>query len=73
MKYAVVDYASAHEIVERNMFLEWDGWDITTRRKSENGFSDKRGVFKNGEWWLQFRYPLRNDGTWKIPEIYVNH
>ncbi len=73
MKYVQVDYDTAHNIVDNNQFLSWDGWDITTKRKSPNGYSDKRGVFADGEWWLQFRYPLRDDGTWKVPDIYVNH
>lgn len=72
MQFVTVDYDKAHEIVENNQFLEWDNYDIITRRKSDNGYSDRRGVFYNGEWWLQFRYALRNDGTWKVPDIYVN-
>lgn len=73
MKYATLDYDAAHEVVERNRFLSWDGYDIVTHRKSENGYTNKRGVFKDGEWWLQFRYSLRPNGTWEVPEIYVNN
>lgn len=73
MKYVTLDYDTAHAVVEQNRFLSWDGYDIVTRRKSPNGFSDKRGRFVNNEWWIEFRYPLRNDGSWKVPDIYAKN
>ncbi len=72
MKYVSLDYDQAHAVVDKNQFLDWDGYDIITRRRDPKGYSDKRGVFKNGEWWIQFRYPLADDGTWSVPNIYVN-
>lgn len=72
MKFLTLGYDEAHDLVESNRFLSWDGWDIVTRRKSDAAWADKRGVFVDGQWWLQFRYPLRSDGTWGVPDIYAN-
>lgn len=73
MKYDVLDYDSAHAVVDGNRFLEWDGYDIVTWRKDASGWMDPRGQFKNGVWGIQFRYSLRDDGTWRIPRPYVEH
>ena len=73
MKYKTLDYDEAHKIVEGNRFLRWDGWDIVTWRKDASGFMDTRGKFNRGAWGIEFRYPVRDDGTWKVPFAYVEH
>ena len=72
MKLASLDYATAHEVVERNKFLSWDGWDIVTWRKDPRGYSDRRGKFMNNAWGILFRYTVQPNGTWRVPENYVN-
>lgn len=72
MKFISLNYDDAHKVVDSNRFLNWDGWDIVTRRKSPGAWMDKRGIFADGQWWLQFRYPVRSNGTWEVPDIYVN-
>jgi hypothetical protein len=72
MIYNVADYDTAHKIVEDNKFLEWDGYDITTWRKNPGALMDRRGAFRDGAWGLLYRYPLQDDGTWNIPEIYYD-
>lgn len=71
MKYEILDYNAAHATVEGNRFLNWDGWDIVTWKPNPKGYSDKRGSFRRGKWGIEFRYPLRNDGTWRVPDTYV--
>ena len=71
MKFVEVDYEEAHDIVTRNRFLEWDGWDIVTWRKDPRGYSDRRGAFRRGDWGILFRYRPQKSGTWSIPENYV--
>jgi hypothetical protein len=77
MKYQTLDYDTAHAVVDGNRFLAWDGWDIVTWRKDAEGWMDTRGKFKqgrkNGAWGIEFRYPLQDDGTWRIPTPYVDH
>jgi hypothetical protein len=73
MKYVMVDHDQAHEAVQNNRFLNWDGWDITTWRKDAAGYYDVRGEFKSGSWGITFRYPLRSDGMWRIPVNYVRN
>ena len=70
MKSVMLNYDTAHEVVERNRFLSWDGWDIVTWRRDARGYSDKRGQFRDG-WGILFRYPVTDSGEWKIPENYV--
>lgn len=72
MKLTSLDYDAAHDIVARNKFLSWDGWDIVTWRKDPRGYSDRRGKFINGSWGILFRYKVQRDGTWRIPSNYVN-
>lgn len=71
MNYITLDYDAAHEAVDNNRFLEWDGWTITTFRKNPRGYSDPRGKFVRGSWGIEYRYPVRNDGTWRIPSNYA--
>lgn len=71
MKYVTLGYDEAHKVVDTNRFLNWDGFTITTWRKDPAGYSDRRGEFHRGSWGITFRYPLRADGTWKVPENYV--
>lgn len=73
MIYTTLNYKEAQDIVESNRFLEWDGWTITTWRSDPKGFSDVRGEFKNDQWGITFKYPLKDDGTWSIPNSYVSH
>lgn len=78
MKYDVLDYDTAHKVVDNNRFLEWDGWDIVTWRKDAAGFTNTRGKFRKGRngggaWGIEFRYPVQADGTWKVPTSYVDH
>lgn len=71
MNYITLDYDAAHKAVDNNRFLEWDGWTIQTWRPNPRGYSDVRGSFRNGRWGILYRYPVRNDGNWRIPSTYV--
>jgi hypothetical protein len=73
MKFESLDYEEVHDIVDRNKFLAWDGYTVTTWRRDPRGYSDKRGQFRNGEWGFLFSYPCGPDGKWNIPESYVRH
>lgn len=73
MKFATLDYDQAHAVVNRNHFLRWDGWDIVTWRKDPKGFTNARGEFRSGSWGITFRYPLQDNGTWKVPQNYVDY
>lgn len=72
MEYASITLDEAEAVVSRNRFLSWDGWTITTWRKDERGEYDRRGQRRRGKWGILFRYPVQNDGTYRIPQSYVN-
>lgn len=71
MNYKTLDYDAAHDLVAKNRFLRWEGWNIVTWKPNPRGYTDKRGQFRNGSWGIQYTYPLRSDGSWRIPDTYV--
>ena len=66
-----VDYNTAHEIVNNNRNLYWDGWDIIEWRKDPDACFNKYGMFRNGSWGKARRITVSNDGTWKVSSKYV--
>lgn len=71
MKYDILNYDEAHSLVARNRFLRWDGYDIVTFKPNPKGFIDRRGQYRKGVWGIEFRYPLKDNGTWSVPESYA--
>jgi hypothetical protein len=68
----VLDYEQAHNVVEANRSLYWDGWDIVSWVRNPNGATNIKGKFRNGKWGISRRYSLNSDGTWKVPNKYAN-
>jgi hypothetical protein len=68
MKTIMLDYTKAHDFVSSSSHrgYYWDGWDIVRWVPNSSGYTSKNGVFKNGQWGMSYRYPVSNDGTWKI-------
>ena len=62
----VLDYDQAHEWVDNNRSAFWDGWDIVVFRRNHNGATNVRGMYRNGSWGIATKYPLNDDGTWKV-------
>jgi hypothetical protein len=71
--YAELDYNQAHSFVDKNKSLGfyWNGWDIVKWTPSPNGFSQKNGMFRNGQWGFSVNIPCTDSGTWKVLEKYV--
>lgn len=70
MKQEAIGYDAAHEIVNTNSNLFWDGWTIVDWKQSKDGFYKKNGMFRNGAWGITRRYFPGNNG-WKVPAKYV--
>lgn len=71
-KFQHVGYDEAHQIVDSNKSLFWDGWNIVEWRKDSDGFFSKNGMYKNNSWGKVIRIvSLDNDGTWKVPAKYA--
>ena len=68
----VLDYDTADEFVDQKRALFWDGWDILHWKPNHNAYTNKKGMFRNGRWGFVTRFPVRDDGTWRIPAKYAN-
>lgn len=65
-----LDYDKAHKVVQTNRGLYWEGWDIIAWNRNPNGATNQNGKFLNGKWGITKRFPLRDNGTWEVPNRY---
>jgi hypothetical protein len=71
MRFVKIDYKTAHNAVDNNNSLHWNGWNIVEWKKNPDAFFNKNGSFRNGNWGMTRQFPVDSDGTWKVPEKYV--
>lgn len=69
-KTVSIGYDSAHEIVDANKSLFWDGWTIIEWTKGAGAQFAKNGMYRNGMWGFANRYEPSAEG-WKVPVKYV--
>jgi len=71
--YADLNYAEAHNFVEKNESLGfyWDGWDMVKWTPNPNGYSQKNGMYRNSQWGFAVKIPITDQGTWKVLSKYV--
>jgi hypothetical protein len=71
--YADLNYAEAHNFVEKNESLGfyWDGWDMVKWTPNPNGYSQKNGMYRNRQWGFAVKIPCTDQGTWKVLSKYV--
>lgn len=55
------------EIVVSQPQLDWEGWDVVMYKKNNAAQFHVNGVYRNGEWYNKFTYPITESG-WSIPE-----
>jgi len=66
----IKDLDLMEKIVKRyNKNLNWVGWDVADRRRTEAGRTAINGVRVDGVWYVQTIYPLTSNG-WDIPNKY---
>jgi hypothetical protein len=65
----VKDLEKMEKIVSKNQNLNWIGWDIADRKRSESGRTAVNGVRVDGVWYLQRIYKVTRNG-WDIPNKY---
>lgn len=70
MSQAFVDYDFAHKMVESNISLSWDGWNIVDWKPFKDGFYKRNGMFRDGKWGVAKTYSPGSNG-WKVPAKYV--
>jgi hypothetical protein len=59
------------QIVSSLKFLHWDGWTVVQTFPSEKARTSRKGIFRNGRWYLQRRFEPNENG-WNIPEKLVS-
>lgn len=65
----ILDYTSAHVFVENSKNVRWDGWDIVTFEPKDKAILSKRGVFRNGQWGLEHRVKVDDNGLWSVKVV----
>ncbi len=72
-----LDYTAAHTFVDSfsksNADVRWDGWDIVIVTPTHYGFSNPKGVFRNGRWGMEYRVGADEKGIWKVNHKVVKH
>jgi hypothetical protein len=68
-KMKIKDLNKMEKLVSKYNNLNWVGWDVADRRKTEAGRTAVNGIRVNGEWYVQTLYPLTTAG-WDIPDKY---
>lgn len=57
------------KIVSSNRSLDWVGWNVAERKKTDMGRTAVNGVRVNGQWYTQKVFTLEHNG-WDIPNRY---
>lgn len=72
-QYSELNYTQAHDFVAKNSNLgfHWNGWDIVKWTPNANGFTQKNGMYRNGQWGFAVTIPCTDNGTWRVLSKYV--
>lgn len=65
----IKDLGLMEKIVKRHNNLDWVGWDVVDRKRSDAARTSVDGVRVNEKWYLQRTYSLNRNG-WDIPNKY---
>jgi hypothetical protein len=57
------------KIVSKNKELDWVGWDVVERKRSDLAKTSSSGVRVKNVWYLQKKFTLDRQG-WNIPDKY---
>lgn len=55
-----------------NVESYWENYDLIIWKKDNSGFSNIKGIFKDG-WGTAERIVVDNNGIWKLPTRYVKY
>ena len=70
-----LNYNQAHKFVEDNKSngFFWDGYTIVKWSPGNKGFMQTNGMFRNNMWGYASKFPMTNNGTWKVLSQYVRN
>ena len=65
----IKDLKKMEKIVASNKLLNWVGWDVVERKKTDMGRTAVNGVRVKDQWYVQKLFKLEHKG-WDIPNKY---
>lgn len=51
----------------------WNNYTFVIWKKNIGGFSDTKGVYRNNNWGIAYKFPVNSKGNWELPLKYVRH
>ena len=57
----------------KNKKAYWENYDLVLWNKSHEGYTNKKGIFKNNTWGIAEKVSVNNNGTWVLPKQYVRY
>ena len=51
----------------------WDNYDLVIWKKNNNGYTNKKGMFRKNSWGIADKVSINNQGMWKLPRQYVKY
>lgn len=51
----------------------WEGYNLFIWKKNQNGYTDKKGLYRKNSWGIAEKIELNTDGTWRLPKHYVKY
>lgn len=67
MKLGYFGYKAAHEWVTSNSNAQWDGWTVEVHTPRPGAMFKKNGAYRDGKWGILNRYPIQDNGRWRLP------
>ncbi|HEY5445855.1 MAG TPA: hypothetical protein VIJ87_15580 [Pyrinomonadaceae bacterium] len=65
-----LNISEAHRLVRtqraRGVDAFWDGYTIVFFNPQAKAIYSKKGIYRNGKWGYANRFPVGDDGTWKV-------
>ena len=51
----------------------WDNYDLVIWKKNNNGYTNKKGMFRRNSWGIADKVSINNQGIWTLPRQYVKY
>ena len=67
----ITSLSEMEQIVASRSDLDWEGWDVVRYKKADNAQFDPAGVFRNGQWYKRYTFPI-TEGGWSLPNSIGN-
>jgi len=59
--------------MSKTVDVYWDNYDLVIWKKNNNGYTDKKGMFRKNSWGIADKVSINDQGMWKLPRQYVKY